>query len=415
MYSIKKSILPVLLIAFVLLSACGKNRGGPSGIGEAPGSDIVLFGANIVEGVEDISPVEGFIVSTIKTHRNIIAGLAITVFSENEILYGLQYGYADVTAGLAIDSDTVFEWGSIAKLLVYVSVMQLYERGQLDLHADIFSYVSQEFFPNIHYTTTMHHLINHTAGFENDYWQRHGGLFSDFVPMGEPVPTLEDTLKDIFTRRFTNQRLQPGMMVRYSNEGIALAGYIVSQISGLSFYEYVHINIFEPLGMTRTALSPDLSDNCWVSLQRDKIKIYEVLREQSVQRWQDTIFPSGSATGTISDLIKFARALIPDEDGASILFDRPETLAMLFPSLEEIQNIPICVLTGFRFFNGLIVFSLSGDSNRILGHTGGTKGFRSQLMIDVDRGIGLVIGENNTRGAMWIGDLPQGLAEMVFN
>ena len=401
--TIKESTISVLLIMLLmLLAACINNNG-----------EIPIIKEDAFE-VEDISQVESFILSAVETFNHMIAGLAITVFTEEEIKYELKHGYADITEGLAIDSFSVFEWGSIAKLLVYVSVMQLYERGQLDLHANIFNYIPQEFFPDIIYTTTMHHLINHTAGFENDYWLRYREQFNDFVPAGEPVPNLENKLKDIFASGFTTQSSQPGEVVRYSNEGIALAGHIIAQVSGLPFYEYVHNNIFVPLGMTRTALLPDLSDNDWVSTQRDKIRTYEIRRKQSVQRWQDSIYPAGSATGTISDMIKFARALIPDEDGASMLFERHETFSKLFPSLEGIQNIPVCVLTGFRFFNGLIVYPLGGKSYRVLGHAGGTKGFRSQLVIDVDRGIGMVICENNTRGVMSISVFFEGLAEVVF-
>ena len=399
----KKRLIPVLLIILLMMSYACTSRDG-----EFPSINMDF------EGVEGISPVEGFFTNTVETFDFMLAGLVVMVFTEDEIKYELQHGYADIAAGLAVDSYAVFEWGSIAKLLVYVSVMQLYERGQLDLHASIFDYIPQEHFPKIAYTTTMHHLINHTAGFENDYWLRHREQFNDFVPAGEPVANLEDRLIDIFLNRFTIQSSPPGHLVRYSNEGIALAGYIISQISRLPFYAYVHKNIFAPLGMTRTALLPDLSDNDWVSTQRDKIRTYERQRKQTVQRWHDTIYPSGSATGTISDMITFARALIPDENGASILFERPETLSKLFPLHGEIQNIPMCILTGFRFFNGIIVYPLSGESYRVLGHTGGTKGFRSQLMIDIDRGIGLVICENNVQGMLWLGVFPHGLAEMVF-
>ena len=444
MYDIKKRVICTLMItALLFLTACGSNNDDPPvveepsvQIGEAQPqidvSDITQADAdidedyeNIEEGYEDVEEAEDisleeFIANAIEENSNRISGLAVTVFTEDDIILELQHGYADIAAGLAIDSDTVFGWGSITKLLVYVSAMQLYERGELDLHADIFTYISQEFFPNIVYPVTMHHLINHTAGFEI-FINSAGGLYEQDAlliqtPFGEPLLTLEDALKGVFSREFIAQTSQPGERFSYSNEGIALAGYVIAQISGMPFYEYVHKNIFAPLEMTHTALLPDLSDNEWVSMQRDKVKVYRFTgrEERSMQREQIHIYPTGAAVGTISDMIRFARALMPDENGASVLFERPETMSKLYPSLEEIQNLPFCAISGVRYFNGFSILHPVGESGRLLGHGGGTRGFSSFLLIDIDRGIGWVMSENRRDGLWSVDGFLPGFLEVVF-
>jgi len=234
-----------------------------------------------------------------------INGLSIAIFTKDDMILEKAYGYADMVAGIPVDSDTVFEWGSVTKLLVYVSAMQLYEQGKLDFHADIFSYIPGDYFPNIIYPTTTFNLMHHTAGFD-DLTDRDFYSFQ-YVPTNGIVPSLEDILRDISRTDIVAQNSQPGERVKYSNYGTALLGYVIEQISGLPFYEYVHSNVFAPLGMSHTALLPDLSDNEWVKSQRAEIKVYGAAdNELDVQRKQIGLYPAGAATGTIPDRARFS-------------------------------------------------------------------------------------------------------------
>ena len=62
---------------------------------------------------------------------------AAAVFDKDGIIYENGFGFADRENNIAADADTVYEWGSVTKLTVWVSVMQLYEQGKIDLDADI--------------------------------------------------------------------------------------------------------------------------------------------------------------------------------------------------------------------------------------------------------------------------------------
>ena len=72
------------------------------------------------------------------------------------------------------------------------------------------------------------------------------------------------------------QIYEPGTVTAYSNWGVALAAYIVECVSGMSFADYVHQNIFEPLGMEHTAIAVNLSDNTWVQEQRSELECYTI-------------------------------------------------------------------------------------------------------------------------------------------
>ena len=346
--------------------------------------DEIAGEAEVTEVNEEPEAVslEEFIAYRIQRYNHDISGLSLSVFTRDDIIFELTYGYLNPPAGPPVGPDTVFQWGSITKLLVYISVLQLYERGELDLHADILTYLPQNFLPNITYPVTMHHLIHHSSGL----MQRGHEFRVDFIPFGEPVPAFEDFIKDIFAGEFLIQFTPPGEMIFYSNEGSAFAGYLVERISGMPFYEYVFNNIFTPLGMSNTALLPDLSDNDWVSLQREAA---------GIPRLQVVAYPSGSAAGTISDMVRFARALMPDENGTSVLFENSETMLKLSPSVEDILNAPRDMFGNVYFYGFLGLFGYESE-DRVLGHFGGTADFISALFVNIDRGIGIVFSENIT-------------------
>lgn len=91
------------------------------------------------------------------------AGASVLMVKDGEIILNTSYGYADVENKVKITPETVFEWGSVTKLLVWTSVMQLVEQGKLDLEEDIRAYLPDGFFTKLHYDKpiTMLNLMHH--------------------------------------------------------------------------------------------------------------------------------------------------------------------------------------------------------------------------------------------------------------
>lgn len=83
----------------------------------------------------------------------------------------ISYGYTHIDKQLKVTSNTVFELGSVTKLLVWTSVMQLVEQGTLDLNENIRTYLPDGFLTNIQYDSpiTMLHLMHHNAGWEDRF------------------------------------------------------------------------------------------------------------------------------------------------------------------------------------------------------------------------------------------------------
>lgn len=73
-----------------------------------------------------------------------IAGMT-TILLEDDLVQQWLEGYADIDKGILVDEDTVFEWGSISKVLIWISVFQLVEAGMVNLDTDIGTYLPGDF------------------------------------------------------------------------------------------------------------------------------------------------------------------------------------------------------------------------------------------------------------------------------
>ncbi len=330
------------------------------------------------------SQIEAFVVE----HADTTAGMAVSVFQKDSVLYHNYFGYANREAGLPVDENTVMEWGSVTKLLVWVSVMQLTEQGKLDLNADVQNYLPEGFLGNLTFgqPITMLHLMNHTAGFEDSIIGMMTGDECQIMP-------LETYLRTIQPR----QVFAPGTVTAYSNWGAALAGYIVERISGLPFYEYVRQHIFNPLGMTRSALNADLSDNPWVRRQREKLECYTTAGALIPDcQYAIVMYPAGMCTSTLGDLETFAMALL---DRESPLFADPATYdAFLSPTAYfPDTQIPL---------NHHGMWSEAYYSVPVIGHGGNTMGCSAKLLLDVAGGVGMVVMTNQYVETTYTNQMP---------
>jgi len=299
-----------------------------------------------------------------------------SVFDKDEVLYEGAFGYSDRENEVLADSETVYEWGSVTKLTVWVSVMQLYEQGKIDLNADVREYLPENFFKNLKYDepVTMLNLMNHNAGWSEGTWALQVGSVDDIV-------SLEQALRDTEPP----QIYRPGEVCSYSNWGAALAGFIVERISGMSYTDYVHQNIFEPLGMEHTSILPDHSDNEWVEQKRKELVAYSTFYgnqwdEEGHELVYINLYPAGSATGTVSDMARFAQSFVSDD---CPLFEKKETRDLLLsPSLFlGDTDIPVCC-------HGLWAED-RGDVH-LIGHSGGTNACITNLLFDTETGLGMV-------------------------
>ncbi len=77
--------------------------------------------------------IEEIIGAYLEANKDTTAAVSIAVFRGQETLYKKGYGYSNIEKQIAVDDETVYEWGSVSKLLVWVSVMQLWEQGKIGM------------------------------------------------------------------------------------------------------------------------------------------------------------------------------------------------------------------------------------------------------------------------------------------
>ncbi len=273
-----------------------------------------------------LSDLEGFVDGYVDDFiGKTVPGAAIVVLKDNEIVLSKGYGYADIEKKIEVNPETtVFEWGSISKLFVWTSVMQLVEQGKLDLNEDIRTYLPEGFLTKLKYDEpiTLLHLMHHNAGFEEYVFD---------LGYGEPdkVKSLEEGLKMSEPR----QVYKPGEVVAYSNFGTALAGFIVEQVTGQEFYQYTQENIFAKIGNDDTSIHPTWSDK--PELIENKAAGYRLAGSSQFEEliwFYVSMYPAGSANGPAVDLANFAKALMPQEGEESPLFQKKSTLNEMLTS-----------------------------------------------------------------------------------
>lgn len=332
-----------------------------------------------------IEDLEDFVDHYVEDHiGHLVAGASIVVVKDQQIVFSKGYGYGDIENQVVMDANSsVLEWGSVSKLFVWTSVMQLVEQGVIDLNEDIRTYLPEGFLGNLtdDEPVTMLHLMHHNAGYEDD-------IFDLLVSSSDKLTPLEETLK----LSEPNQVYPVGEVVAYSNYSTSLAAYIIEQMTGQKFFEYVDEHIFSKLDMKLSTAHLPMEEN--PEILDHKTKGYSLLDwsefEESVP-YYISMYPSGGMNGTAEDLAKFANALMPGEDEPTPLFEKKQTLReMLSTSYSVNEQVPI-IAHGFWEYAG---------KNRGLHHSGNTVAFSSNFHIVPEENIGVVVltnqaGESN--------------------
>lgn len=305
------------------------------------------------------------------------------VFCGDEVISTVCSGLADAGSGIPVSEDTVFEWGSITKTMIWVSIMQLWEQGRLSLDADISEYLPDDYtFRHREFDdpVTLTDIMNHRSG-----WCETTYAISTDDPAAIP------SLKDALMQTEPVQTYQPGTVTAYSNWASALAALAVENVSGQAFSSYVHENILKPLGMEHTAVAADHSDVPWVSQQRQQLHSYQ----PEIAGYSDlgqrityiTLYPAGSAVGTIGDLCTYAQAF---SDPDAPLFRDPATQQKLFSGSLFLGGIP-------QMSFGFAVVQLGV---RTFGHDGGTISGTAQMLFDPETRTGAVMATTDKDGGL---------------
>ena len=303
-----------------------------------------------------------------------VPGLALVVVQDNAVVLAKGYGYAELSEQRPVAPHrTVFRLASVSKLFTATAVMQLVERGKLDLDADVNRYLRSFKLPDSYEAPiTAAHLLTHTGGLEPR-------TFGHAVAASAPAEPLGAYL----ARRMPPRVMPPGRFISYSNHGYALLGHLVELVSGVPFARYAEEHILGPLDMRRSSfglppeLAADLAVGYRVAGGRHRASAFEALN----------VAPAGALNATVADVAKFAIAHL-----AEGRFRERRVLAPATTRLMQRQQFAHHPEVGGYGYG----FEIHPQyPRRAIGHGGSlSAGWGSLLMLFPDERLGVVLAYN---------------------
>ncbi len=239
-------------------------------------------------------------------------GVSLAVSVCGREVWNAAYGYADIENSVPVTVDTKFRVGSVSKTMTSIALGQLVESGQLDLDAQIQTYVPT--FPRKAFPVTVRQVAGHIAGirhYNNDEFL--STVHYDSVAEGLSI--------------FENDPLlhEPGSKYEYSTYGWNLLSAVVEGASGEAFLDYMQENVFEAADMSDTLA--DLNRN--IIPHRTEFYHFDVASGANVNAPYVDLsnkWAGGGFLSTPSDLLKFGQATM---DGTLV---SPQTFDVLTQS-----------------------------------------------------------------------------------
>ena len=223
-----------------------------------------------------------------------IPGAVFVLVQDGKISFKKGYGYANLNGQTPVDPDKTLFWvASVTKLVTATAVMQLVERGLLNVDESVNKYLRDFRLEESRFSpVTVRHLLTHTSGLDGKEIGMAARTAADVMPLGKYV-----------AQRMPRRALPPGDVIMYSNYGYALAGHLVEAVTRESYAQYVRENILTPLEMRHSTIQQPLPRD----LLSDLAVGYE-FNDNAFQPVRDTFLhdlPAGGLVATGTDMARF--------------------------------------------------------------------------------------------------------------
>lgn len=170
-------------------------------------------------------------------------GGSIGIMHKGKVIFSKAYGLASLEYLVPNTPDTRFNIASVSKQFTCMGIVLLHTQGKLSLDDDVRKYLPE--LPVFEDTITIRHLIHHTSGMRSLH-----GLLGMAGWRDDDYRTNEDLLR--FMKNQKDLNFRPGEEHLYCNTGYMLMADVIERITEMKFTEWMHENVFEPLGMFNT-------------------------------------------------------------------------------------------------------------------------------------------------------------------
>ncbi len=343
-------------IALLLLAGLAVMGCGETGAGSFPQTAARAGFAEVTDALEDMIERE--------REQKGLAAVSIALVDSAGVVWAA--GFGEQSPGVPSTAETVYRVGSVSKLFTDIAVMQLAERGEIDIDAPVRGYLP-DFAPDNRSGTaiTLRQLMSHRSGLIRE--PPAGHYFDDTgTDLGATITSLNGT----------PLVYEPETRTKYSNAGIAVVGYALEVTQGEPFADYVKRAVLDPLGMTNSAFVPD------PAVVDDLAHAYMWGFDRpdfDAPGFELGMAPAGSMYSTVLDLARFIGVMFQRGDG------------LLSPATLETMWTPQFAESGATGGYGLGFAVQERFGERWLGHGGAIYGFSTQLAFLPDARLGVVV------------------------
>jgi CubicO group peptidase (beta-lactamase class C family) len=296
--------------------------------------------------------------------RRNVPSIAVAVARGGTIIWEEAFGLADRERGIEATPFTMYRLASISKVVTATGLMVQVERGKVDLSQPVNSYlgdVQLRAYDGDASRVTVERILHHTAGlppYWANYWENELHLRPDASEM---------------IRRYGIVVQPPGKRFMYtSNLGFGIIEYIMERASGQSYSDYMRIEVFEPLGLDRTAVITTPYDQHYIAREYNGdgeiFPFYEM-----GSRGSNSVFSSAH------DLVRFGMFHLKDHlaDQEQILTDG--TIDLMQSSTDEASDYRLAWAAQDR------------HGYRLVRHGGASTGVRTSLWLVPSEDLVIVV------------------------
>lgn len=203
-----------------------------------PANALVVRNGTVIE--DRFSEARNLIIEQVATGG--VPSITVAVAKNGEIVWEEAFGWSDVENQVRATPNTMYRLGSISKTITATGLMLLVEEGKVDLDEPAIEYLPEDVRPRAFEgdvpDVTVRHLLNHRSGMP-----AYAESFFEDDPEGRRP--LAETV-----HRYGIVTFPPGESFIYCNLGYQMLASIITNVSGMSYTEFIRERVFAPLGMT---------------------------------------------------------------------------------------------------------------------------------------------------------------------
>ncbi len=304
--------------------------------------------------------------------KNNIVGLSIAVVDNDSIIWSEGFGSYDTIKNMKVSAETPFLIGSLTKLFTGIAVMQLQEKGLINIDSSFVKYVPEFKMKSIYGSIndiTIRSMMTHHAGIPAIDANK-------FSKEPEHFTKLLDYINNDYATNPVNT------IFRYSNSGVSLLGNLIENVSHDDYFEHIDEFILNPTGMKNSGFftSTNQPPSCLLGYNENKQQFNEL---------PIIDMPAGSLFSSATDMGKFMKAFISSEKtGNSKILTITSQKEMT-----KVQNHDVFYDLGFTM--GLIGMVYYSKVGKTFSHESANLYHRGSIYIAPESGLGIVMLSNS--------------------